>query len=420
VWPNQFFGSSAVVTDSNNGKELDRVRNLKNEALDGAQARIAGKTDPTLIADVPNAVDVDGGSPRIQGGLRGGGGAPAPAGGASGSGIGGSAGSVSNGTVIPRTISPPQPASIPQTGYGLPAGAATTNGAAPAVPSNGTETDAAPQVPTARSGGLGRNLLRSIDDSIRSQQSTSSPSSTPMGPQPYDPAKNTGGTYRGPVPDNPVDRIVQPGNSQKPKPAEPKRREPGGSLPRQRGGSRRTEETFRNDRFHQRNPAKELPRPENPEAPGKPMDPSDFGRTNTPQTPKKPAPTPRTPGRVTGRARRRTDEQRVADKYTNRKYDKLNQSQKDELGKGYTYSRNGGRPTIRRKSQTCDYPEMHLDGNGMIRKGSSPANSRAPSNANDMAKNFKQAHGAEVPTGDQNHHLISVNVWKDAEITKEA
>jgi hypothetical protein len=274
------------MTNGNNGEELDNLRNKKNEDLD-AQAKTVGGENPTFIAYKPSGANTKPAPVPTNNGIS------TPKGGApiyapSGTGKGSPAGQG-------PSLAPDEYPDV-VVWYQLLHNAPKIREFMNAVGEKLREK-LEPPAPTARSseGGLGNQLLRSVNGSIGSQQSTAPSASTPktpMGPQPYNPAKNTGDTYNGPVLRDPSRDLVQPGNGQKSKPAGTRRQEPGSSPPHQRGGSKKTvepakkAEPFRNDRFHQRNTAEETQRlreasPNEFGWAGREIDPSNFGRTMT-------------------------------------------------------------------------------------------------------------------------------------------
>jgi hypothetical protein len=63
---------------------------------------------------------------------------------------------------------------------------------------------------------------------------------------------------------------------------------------------------------------------------------------------------------------------------------------------------------------------LHIDKNGVIQKGAPPINNRYPSSSSKMDKEFKATHGEEVPKGDNNHHGISVDVYKSDPLCQAA
>jgi hypothetical protein len=405
-----YFRRGASMTDSNKGRELDDRKKAENDAL-GDQAKAQGESNPTLIANaLPNPAPL-----RV---INGGGGFKP--------------------VVIPGGKPDPNTKPLPIIDPTLPWEPRTDRIPDPIVP----------------------------PPSIKKKE--------PLPEVTVTPAKPLKPIYQPPY-EHPVDKVIRE-MAEKRQRRNKKNQEPGGSPQRRPGGKKKKvtteEKPFDNNQFHQGKPPTEQPRPENPEAPGKEVSPSEFGRTvnppakkttkrrtpsernvvtngpsaNTPQTqtpatPPATTPTPaqnpaapaRTPNRTTRRTgqpnssdqvrtrtQRRTNEQRLADKYTNRKYDNLTQAEKDELRKGYTWSPNNDRPTLRRKDKTSNTPELHLDRNGIIRRGPAPTNNRAPSNSRDMAKNFKETYGEDVPKGDNNHHLTSVKTNNETEITQEA
>jgi hypothetical protein len=81
---------------------------------------------------------------------------------------------------------------------------------------------------------------------------------------------------------------------------------------------------------------------------------------------------------------------------------------------GYTIAR-GKTTSIRYHGNLPSGSQLHIKNgsynSGTIEQGRAPTNSRAPSNSSNMAKNFKETYGEDVPKGDNNHHGISVGVY---------
>lgn len=387
------------MTDSNKGKELDELNNAKNKDLDN-------QSKPDLIADGSGIKKIDeGGIKPVPGSMSAptiNTSAPGSVGGIGGGrGLGpGSAGQV----VTPRTIPTPQPTSLPQTGAGgmiiMPGGGrVNTQSTSTTTPTPKAEIS----LPTT----LPRNIQYVPDPPTTPIDAPLYPNGVPKLRDPFKDLLNPKTT---PIKTSPP----KPGNVRVP---------------------RRVIETPKKDPGFLKNPIRlnpAKPRPEIQEAPGIEINPNDFGRTpadqvKVPRQKTRGSSTrpsdkvtsrrsktgqPNRPGKAKTKTPSSTNEQRIADKYTNRKYDSLTQAEKDELKKDYVWSPDSGRPTLRRKSATSNTPELHLDPNGVIRKGLAPSNNRLPSSSHKMAKNFRETYGEDVPKGDNNHHGISVGVYK--------
>jgi hypothetical protein len=111
----------------------------------------------------------------------------------------------------------------------------------------------------------------------------------------------------------------------------------------------------------------------------------------------------------------------LAKKYAGKDIDKLTAAEEKEFKQGYVISTNDiGKKYIKRKSEADDYPPLHLaevNGRQVIAEGKSP-NARGNSNSATMKKEFKAKFGEDAPQGDDLHHLIPVNVWKEDPIVQ--
>jgi hypothetical protein len=328
---------------------------------------------------------------------------------------------------------------------------------------------ATPQVPPARSGNLGNNLLRSIDRAIPQSTPASTPA-TPMGPPRYNPDENTGDRYNGPVTPDPFKDLFK----NKPKPTEEKKQKPGGSPQRQPGGGKKKvkpiEKPFRGDQFYQSNPEPwtegvpgrwdpDVNLPAKKKSPTKKRTPADRpqkqsqptiqdgpgqaprpmttaernmvtnGPAQTPPTaPPATTPTPaQNPAPTPGGRRQETKKEAVERKYAGRPINGLTRAEKKEIREGgYTLSTNpkSGPPTIRRTRSTSGESGLHMEDVGgvwTIQKGPAPANNRFPSSPSKMKKNILEGTGVkEVPKDYQAHHGITVETWNSKDLTKLA
>jgi hypothetical protein len=118
--------------------------------------------------------------------------------------------------------------------------------------------------------------------------------------------------------------------------------------------------------------------------------------------------------------KKKTEPKKLAKKYIGKDFDKLTSAEVKELEQGYKINAYKGKKYIQRKSEADAYPPLHLaevNGKRVIAEGLSPSN-RGSSSASTMKREFKTKFGEDSPKGDDLHHLIPVNVWKEDPIVQ--
>jgi hypothetical protein len=407
------------MTDSNKGRELDDLKNAENEALDN-------RAKPDLIAKTGDgggsAVGAGGFNPGVGNPVRG-----VPP-------VNTPAAPVNNPATVPRIPNTPQQNSTPQ------------NVRPPAAPVNGggSSTQSTP-TPKAKI-----SLPTTLPPNIQFKPPTT-PEETP--------------TYKGKVFEDPVRKLYE----KNPLVGDRKPTESPGQTPKIKKlpripGHKKQKPGFNNGQFHQNPGEKVTGVPKLPETPSKEVQrviEEEFGINGNPpakyinpggvvrqqprasqqpannnNTPENQPAQSRTPGRSKKRqptrsrqqqsgrstanstraqeAKKKAVEKEVA-KLQDRDIGNLPNGLEERLKEvGYTIAR-GKTTSIRYHGNLPSGSQLHIKNgsydSGTIEQGPAPTNNRAPSNSSNMAKNFKETYGEDVPKGDNNHHGISVGVY---------